>query len=227
MPYTEMRSFIIEGMIPEIKATILHKDNHNFDALEQNAINIEKGLKDSGRLDYIDRGDQERRLVNAEDNVKTLTETMNKLLEEFRETNSNIRDIKHESRRPRKDREFDRYGRRIVDRSQDLAHEKNIQTIHAIRPVIIIEAFLESVITITNVETLTKNKITTMTKKNVKVETTVEALLLIDAIVAEKAMVLIIIVEITAKTETKAKNENQRINRQKPIKELNLTLRDV
>ncbi len=32
-PFSQMRSFIIEGMIPEIKATILHKDNPNFDAL--------------------------------------------------------------------------------------------------------------------------------------------------------------------------------------------------
>ncbi len=87
MLFSEMRSFIIKGMIPEIKATILHKDNPNFDALIKNATNIEKGLKETGKIGNKVFNDHEIRMLNTEENVRTLTETMNKLLNKFDETN--------------------------------------------------------------------------------------------------------------------------------------------
>jgi hypothetical protein len=102
MLFSEMRSFIIDGMIPEIKATILHKDNPNFDALIKNATNIEKGLKETGKMRNKVFNDHEIRMLNTEENVRTLTETMSKLLNKFDETNENILSLKREGRHPQR-----------------------------------------------------------------------------------------------------------------------------
>jgi hypothetical protein len=123
--FSQMRSFIIEGMIPEIKATILHEDNPNFDALIQNTSNIEKGLKETGQIRSKAFNDHEIHVLNTEVNVRTLTETISKLLNKFDETNENILGLKHKSAHPRKDGFYDRYGRRVVDRSRDSSKGSN------------------------------------------------------------------------------------------------------
>jgi hypothetical protein len=72
-------------------------------------------------------------MLNTEENVRTLTETMNKLLNKFDETNENILSLKREGRRPQRNREYDRYGRRVFDRtreryanlSRDLSQDSN------------------------------------------------------------------------------------------------------
>jgi hypothetical protein len=58
-------------------------------------------------------------MLNTEENVRTLNETLSKLIKKFDETNENILDLKRESRRHKRDRDYDRYGRRIFDRSRD------------------------------------------------------------------------------------------------------------
>jgi hypothetical protein len=70
MPFSEMRSFTIEGMIPETKATILHKENPNFDALIQNAYNVEKSLKETGKIGSKALNEHEICMPNTEENAR-------------------------------------------------------------------------------------------------------------------------------------------------------------
>jgi hypothetical protein len=116
MPFKEMLSYIVEGMSPQIKATIMHKENPNILKLQENARNIEEGLKKAGKLETTSTDDVKARIVSNEENVRLLSEKMDKLFDKFDETNNNIHEFRRESRRPNRDRGYDKFGRRIVDR---------------------------------------------------------------------------------------------------------------
>ena len=47
MSFDDVKRYIIEGMHPSIKQTIIHKDNPDLTALRKNALLIEKGIKES------------------------------------------------------------------------------------------------------------------------------------------------------------------------------------
>jgi hypothetical protein len=66
MPFKEMLSYIVDGMSPQIKATIMHKENPNILKLQENARNIEEGLKKAGKLETNSNDDFKARIVSNE-----------------------------------------------------------------------------------------------------------------------------------------------------------------
>jgi len=126
MPFKEMLSYIVEGMTPQIKATIMHKENPNINKLLENARNIEEGLKKSGKLETVSFDEYKARVISNEENVRLLSEKMDKLCDKFEETSDHLQEYRRERRRPYRDRNYDRYGRQIVDRRRNDLSERYV-----------------------------------------------------------------------------------------------------
>ncbi len=124
MPFKEMLSYIVEGMNPQVKATIMHKNNPNIDKLQENARNIEEGLKKSGKLESTSIDEYKIRVLNNEENVRILTEKMDKLFDKLNENSDHLHDYRREARMPYRERQYDRFGRRIVDRNHRDSRER-------------------------------------------------------------------------------------------------------
>ena len=99
MTFAEMKRYIIEGLIPEIRATILHKVNADMAALETNAKNIEKGLRDSG-------------LVNSNHRDKEMDELKN-MFKQLMESKRPVSRERYENKEYANSR-YDRHGRKII-----------------------------------------------------------------------------------------------------------------
>ncbi len=105
-------------MLPQIKATISHKDNPNIDRLIENARNIEEGLKSLPVSDITN--EYKERLISNENVVKTLCENMSKLLEKFSETNESVKEIQRGSRSRESEKVYhDRRREHSRDKSRD------------------------------------------------------------------------------------------------------------
>ena len=118
MPFDEMKRFIIEGMHPSIKQTIIHKENNDFDALRRNAILIEKGIKESSPNGLLP---SDTNSPNLADVLGTIVAKMDQVVSINNENAEKIAEIERKSRsRDRHDHvKYDQYGRRIEQRSRD------------------------------------------------------------------------------------------------------------
>ena len=124
MGFDEMKKHIIDGMHPEIKVTITHKVNNNMANLLENAKNIEKGLKASDKWNSINQPINQNDALIAK-TLSTVSSALEKLLITQEETKEKLQDIERQNRRENRERprerhvEFDRHGRRVIDRSRD------------------------------------------------------------------------------------------------------------
>jgi hypothetical protein len=75
MTFNAMKNYIIEGMNSKIKVTIVHKENNNMEQLENNAMNIEKGLIMSGDYSITNQG-IDSRLDKLEKKIIKLTKAI-------------------------------------------------------------------------------------------------------------------------------------------------------
>ena len=111
--FADQRHYIIEGLIPGIKAVIVHKHNPNIDTLINNCKNIEEGLK------YISATDQTTdRLNKTETAVNTLCESMNRLMTHLSEE----KDKTHEKRHERNSERYSNYSQRDNSRDRYRGH---------------------------------------------------------------------------------------------------------
>ena len=125
MSFDEMKKHIIDGMHPEIKVTIIHKVNNNMAALEENAKNIEKGLKASDKWNHHIQQPSNQSDPLIAKTLTTMSSALEKLLITQEETKERLHELERQNRSENRDRpeerhvEFDRHGRRIIDRPRD------------------------------------------------------------------------------------------------------------
>ena len=99
MQFEQIRREIFDGLSPNIRATIIHKDNPNIDRLLENARNIEEGLRSLPNHTMDNRVSE--RLEVTEKNVLSLCENMSKILTKLTEndkTKDRIRDSRSRER---------------------------------------------------------------------------------------------------------------------------------
>ena len=116
MEFNEMKSYIIDGLLPEIKSTITHLDSTDIISLQKHAINIEKGLKSTGKLNYDMRNEIELKLSESERKIQSMVDKLGNLL---KENNKNQKQRESRSREPRQRWHYDRHGRKVFDYSGD------------------------------------------------------------------------------------------------------------
>ena len=124
MTFGEMKKHIIDGMHPDIKVTITHKPNTDMATLQENAKNIEKGLKEGGKWNSFNQQSNQNDALIAK-SLATLSNALENLLITQEETKQKVLEIERQNRRENREKpkerhvEFDRYGRRVIDRSGD------------------------------------------------------------------------------------------------------------
>lgn len=131
MAFDEIKRHVLEGISPEIKATLVHKDNPNMDRLIENAKNIEQGLRLLPNLS--NQNDYKERLIANENNIKALCDGMTKLLSKVAENEKDEKTIdkrnidfnRNEYRRDFYRRGDDRRDERRRDRSFSRDRQSN------------------------------------------------------------------------------------------------------
>ncbi len=99
MTENEKMQYIIEGLLPQIKATIIRKDNTTLNKLRENAEKVERGIRVPGSQDPFLGIEIRERLENNEKSVQSLSDDLRKILLKMDQTNETIQEIKRTNNR--------------------------------------------------------------------------------------------------------------------------------
>jgi len=99
MTENEKMQYIIEGLLPQIKATIIRKDNTTLNKLRKNAEKVERGIRVPGSQDPFLGIEIRERLENNEKSVQSLSDDLRKILLKMDQTNETIQEIKRTNNR--------------------------------------------------------------------------------------------------------------------------------
>ena len=119
MSFSDMKEYVIDGLHPDIKAVLIMADPNNMDELMTAANRVEKGLKESGKLNYKSTNNS-----NIEKNLEQITNQLTKLFNQTNETKQKIENLEKLNRNPTQTEDRDRTRRR--DRFANASRENSL-----------------------------------------------------------------------------------------------------
>jgi hypothetical protein len=94
MTENEKMQHIIKGLLPQIKVTIIHKDNNTLNRLRENEEKVERGIRVQGSQEPFLGIEIKERLENNEKSVQSLLDDLRKILLKMDQINETIQEMK-------------------------------------------------------------------------------------------------------------------------------------